>query len=160
MVDAKTFYLVKPSHEIGFISSKRIIRTENEDHLQLKEEDYLMCHYLIPGFSLVDKRWCLFQVDLIKDVDYNTEAFEALMLEEEQKQMILSLVRVHADERLLFDDVIKGKGRGMIFLLHGVPGVGKTLTAGEKHYTLKYFYTLTIALQKVWQTSASDLSTV
>jgi signal recognition particle GTPase len=84
----------------------------------------------MPGYSLVDKRWCFFEVDLIKDIEYNANAFKALMLEEEQKQMILSLVRVHADERISFDDVIKGKGRGMIFLLHGMPGVGKTLTAG------------------------------
>lgn len=28
-------------------------------------------------------------------------------------------------------DFIKGKGSGLIFLLHGQPGVGKTYTAGE-----------------------------
>ena len=28
-------------------------------------------------------------------------------------------------------DFIKGKGSGLIFLLHGRPGVGKTCTAGE-----------------------------
>jgi hypothetical protein len=134
MVDAKTFYLARPSHEIYLESSKRIIRTENDDHLRLEDDDYIICCYMIPGFSLFDKRWCLFQVDLIKDVEYNTDAFGALMLEEEQKQMILSLVTVHTDERLLFDDVIKGKGRGMVFLLHGVPGVGKTLTAGTENY--------------------------
>ncbi|OCK72941.1 P-loop containing nucleoside triphosphate hydrolase protein [Lepidopterella palustris CBS 459.81] len=29
----------------------------------------------------------------------------------------------------MFDDVIAGKGQGLIFLLYGPPGVGKTLTA-------------------------------
>jgi hypothetical protein len=134
MVDAKTFYLARPSHKIYFESTKRIIKIENDDHLQLEDDDYIICHYLIPGFSLFDKRWCLFQVDLIKDVEYNAKAFEALMLDMEQKQMILSLVRVHIDKTLLFDDVIKGKGRGMIFLLH--------------------------VLQKAWQTFANDLSIV
>lgn len=28
-------------------------------------------------------------------------------------------------------DFIQGKGSGLIFLLHGKPGVGKTVTAGE-----------------------------
>jgi hypothetical protein len=28
-------------------------------------------------------------------------------------------------------DFIKGKGHGLIFLLHGRPGVGKTCTAGD-----------------------------
>jgi len=45
--------------------------------------------------------------------------------------MVHSLVKIHADERLQFDDHIQGKGKGMIFLLHGEPGVGKTLTAGK-----------------------------
>lgn len=30
-------------------------------------------------------------------------------------------------------DFVKGKGRGLIFLLHGKPGVGKTCTAGNPH---------------------------
>ncbi|KAH0541618.1 hypothetical protein FGG08_003908 [Glutinoglossum americanum] len=129
IVDAKTFSQARPSHEAWFSSNERIIRTENDDHLRLTNDDYLICHHLMPGFALVDKRWCYFRVDLIKDVEYNSEAFGALMLEKEQKDMILSLVKIHTDERLSFDDVIKGKGKGMVFLLHGVPGVGKTLTA-------------------------------
>jgi ATP-dependent Lon protease len=28
-------------------------------------------------------------------------------------------------------DFVKGKGNGLIFLLHGPPGVGKTCTAGK-----------------------------
>ena len=130
MVDAETFGLAKPTHRPYLSSSRRIIWTETEDHLHLTDDDYLICHYLMPGFSLIDKKWCFFQVDLIEDVEYNLNAFETLKLENDQKQMILSLVKVHTDERLSFDDVIKGKGRGMIFLLHGAPGVGKTLTAG------------------------------
>lgn len=130
MVDAKTFALARPTHQPYLSASRRMIRTEAEDHLHLTDDDYLICHYLIPGFALLDKKWCFFKVDLIKDAEYNLNAFETLKLENDQKQMILSLVKVHTDERLSFDDVIKGKGRGMIFLLHGAPGVGKTLTAG------------------------------
>lgn len=47
--------------------------------------------------------------------------------------MIRSLVTAHQNEKLGFDDVIKGKGKGTIFLFHGAPGVGKTLTAGNLH---------------------------
>lgn len=43
--------------------------------------------------------------------------------------MIHSLVKSYAEEAE-FDDVVKGKCRGMIILLLGEPGVGKTLTAG------------------------------
>ncbi|KDN65309.1 hypothetical protein CSUB01_05291, partial [Colletotrichum sublineola] len=33
------------------------------------------------------------------------------------------------EDKYLYKDVIKRKGRGLIFLLHGPPGLGKTLTA-------------------------------
>ncbi len=48
-----------------------------------------------------------------------------LVLPEEKKVLIRSLVENSAD----FSDIISGKGGGCIFLLHGSPGVGKTLTA-------------------------------
>jgi DNA polymerase III delta prime subunit len=63
------------------------------------------------------------------DFEYNTRAFRSLALPEEQRGMLESLVRAHPED-LQFDDLVKGKGRGLIFLLHGEPGVGKTLTAG------------------------------
>jgi 2-phosphoglycerate kinase len=33
-------------------------------------------------------------------------------------------------------DVVKGKGKGLIILLHGAPGVGKTSTAGVYDHAL------------------------
>lgn len=33
-------------------------------------------------------------------------------------------------------DFVKGKGNGLIFLLHGKPGVGKTATAGK--YSIRF----------------------
>jgi len=71
----------------------------------------------------------MFEIDGVKEVDFNEKAFESLVLPEEQKTTILSLVRAHTHD-FDFDDIIKGKGKGLIFLLHGEPGVGKTLTAG------------------------------
>ena len=130
MIDSKTFGLAKPSHEIYFPLDK-VINTKKDEHLKLSENDVLVCHHRMPGFALSNKRWCFFEIDDIKDIQYNSDAFKTLVLPREQKQTILSLVRVHADKRLAFDDIVKGKGKGMIFLLHGVPGVGKTLTAGR-----------------------------
>lgn len=131
MIDGKSFFEAAPSHE-PYFSSTRTIETEDGGHLSLKDDDYLLCNYLIPGFSLVDKRWCFFCVDLVKDVEYNMIAFESLILDRMYKQTILSLVKVHTGVGVPFDDVIKGKGKGLIFLLHGIPGVGKSLTAGTR----------------------------
>lgn len=35
-------------------------------------------------------------------------------------------------------DFVKGKGSGLIFLLHGKPGVGKTVTAGKSQENLSH----------------------
>ncbi|KAL8878015.1 MAG: hypothetical protein Q9198_004089 [Flavoplaca austrocitrina] len=94
-----------------------------------------------PAYQMIG-RWCIFEVDLVKDVDYNVTAFENLMLDEKYKQMISALIKVHTEVQLSFDDVIKGKGKGLIFLLHGIPGVGKSLKAGTKRAEERIFITV------------------
>jgi signal recognition particle GTPase len=39
-------------------------------------------------------------------------------------------------------DFIQGKGQGQIILLHGKPGVGKTLTAGKVACSVKNLYSI------------------
>lgn len=51
------------------------------------------------------------------------------MLPHEHKELILALTESQVENKDGFDDVIQGKGKGMIMLLSGPPGVGKTLTA-------------------------------
>ena len=79
---------------------------------------------------MLSKKWAFFYINNLSTVSFNTQAFKNLVLPREIKEMVYSLVKVHATETLHFDDIIKGKGSGIIFLLHGPPGVGKTLTAG------------------------------
>jgi ATP-dependent Clp protease ATP-binding subunit ClpA len=89
-----------------------------------------ICYPLWPGFSLVNRRWGLFDVSKIRDMDFNSDAFSSLMLAQDKKDLILALIDQHNSKDAGFDDLIKGKGRGLAFLLHGPPGVGKTFTAG------------------------------
>jgi len=71
----------------------------------------------------------LFYIDHIKDIKWNDKAFQSLVLPEDQKELILSFAESQVQNRQSFDDVISGKGKGIIMLLSGPPGVGKTLTA-------------------------------
>jgi hypothetical protein len=132
MIDGKTFATVKPSNKVDLDNDLEPEKTEDGDpaHPKLEDNDFLICTYKIPGFCFTTKRWCIFQVALIQDIEFNLEAFRALRLPPEQKDMIYSLVKTHSSSGFGFDDLIKGKGKGMVFLLHGLPGVGKTLTAG------------------------------
>ena len=70
-----------------------------------------------------------FWVDLVKDITWNDNAFNGLVLPADQKELIMSFAEAQVQNRQTFDDVIQGKGKGIILLLSGPPGVGKTLTA-------------------------------
>ena len=60
-------------------------------------------------------------------------AFHQLVLPEDVKYTLkaisCSYVRAQEASRTQHTDIIKGKGEGKIFLLHGPPGTGKTLSA-------------------------------
>ncbi|KAI1374767.1 hypothetical protein F4677DRAFT_155375 [Hypoxylon crocopeplum] len=88
--------------------------------------------YLLPltikGYSLKRKKWLDLQVDRISEVVWNKDAFESLVLDRKTKRLIRALVsnQLEAEKST---DLISGKGNGLILLLHGGPGTGKTLTA-------------------------------
>jgi SpoVK/Ycf46/Vps4 family AAA+-type ATPase len=67
----------------------------------------------------------------IRDIQWNKEAFNLrLVLKEEKKELIRALISVHIGQKnALKTDFMDGKGDGLIILLHGGPGTGKTLTA-------------------------------
>eukprot|EP00041_Stephanoeca_diplocostata_P028793 m.832411 g.832411 ORF g.832411 m.832411 type:complete len:1042 (-) comp23438_c1_seq10:178-3303(-) len=81
----------------------------------------------VTGFSFSEKTWGQVLVGGLRDIAYNAGAFDALVLPADTKDLIRALV-VHTED-VAGTDLITGKGEGCIFLLHGPPGVGKTLTA-------------------------------
>ncbi|KAF5976572.1 TOB3 (member of AAA-ATPase family) [Fusarium coicis] len=81
------------------------------------------------GFCLKTKEWGLFDIELVKDVVWSSTAFDQLVLPHDYKRIIQAFVGAQMSGLDDFDDVIKGKGRGIIMLLSGEPGTGKTLTA-------------------------------
>ena len=68
-------------------------------------------------------------IDWIEDVVWKDNVFDNLVLSEDHKDLVLGFVECHRGIEDDFDDFIEGKGRSLIFLLSGPPGVGKTLTA-------------------------------
>ncbi|RYP73909.1 hypothetical protein DL771_003351 [Monosporascus sp. 5C6A] len=129
MVDSEAFSNARPSHQPYIVSTEKRFLTEHGQHLEMSEEELMICSDKVAGYSLNDKKWGWFEVDTIQDIDFNEDAFDSLIFHDDFKHLVLSLVKSHANGKLAFDDVIKGKGKGIVFLLHGEPGTGKTLTA-------------------------------
>lgn len=95
----------------------------------LTTEQKLICSPLLRGYSLKNKLWLNFFVNCVKDIEWQKDAFDRLVLPKNQKDLILGFTESQRKFRDDFDDVIEGKGKGMIILLCGPPGVGKTLTS-------------------------------
>lgn len=100
----------------------------------------------------------LLKVDSLQPVTPRVEGFNSLILPSGHKRTVQALVRSHFGDKL-FDqsipeeddesDLVRGKGervpivigsilsllcvgKGLVLLLHGAPGVGKTSTAGKQ----------------------------
>jgi hypothetical protein len=95
----------------------------------LTTEQKLICSPTLRGYSLENKLWLNFDVDCVEAIEWQTNTLDRLVLPEQQKRLILTLTQSQRKYRNSFDDIIEGKGKGMIVLLYGPPGVGKTLTS-------------------------------
>ncbi|KAF2129150.1 hypothetical protein P153DRAFT_367415 [Dothidotthia symphoricarpi CBS 119687] len=112
------------------------IGSENEP----TEDEFVVMTYRVFGFVLRSRKWAQLDLTFLRyentDARVSTlSAFDQLELPEGHRDMVKSLVTQHFRERQATfardeqTDLIKGKGKGLILLLHGAPGVGKTTTA-------------------------------
>lgn len=108
------------------IESSRDERSGKKVDMTIPEDDLWRTFPFLYGFSLSAKQWGRFAVAGLKPIAFREDAFEKLVLPEEDKELVKAIVQ---DEGGDFSDLIDGKGGGSIFLLHGPPGQGKTLTA-------------------------------
>ena len=99
------------------------------DRTQLTDDQHLICAPFVGGFGFGDKKWGGFPVSRLQEVVWSDEPFHSLVVGAKQKTLIHSLVKQHSSKGTGYDDVIQGKGLGLIGLLSGRPGCGKTLTA-------------------------------
>lgn len=97
--------------------------------IPLTDEQLIQCSSLLKGYTLKTKRWLSFFVDCVTEIIWNNSAFSNLVLPHSQKELILAFAESQVLHKDKFDDVISGKGKGIIMLLSGGPGIGKTLTA-------------------------------
>jgi len=101
----------------------------SSSRLPLTTEQKITATPLIRGYSLQNKLWLNMYVNAVEEIEFSGGAFDRLVLPAQQKELILGFTESQKAYSDCFDDVIEGKGKGIILLLCGPPGVGKTLTA-------------------------------
>ncbi|KAG0589459.1 hypothetical protein KC19_1G021900 [Ceratodon purpureus] len=92
---------------------------------------------IVYGFSFHLKKWGSFSVCGISEINFNTSAFDDLVMDADTKEVIENLVRKQLEDGKIIQDSqergkvdsIASKGEGSIILCYGPPGTGKTLTA-------------------------------
>ncbi|KAI1876813.1 uncharacterized protein JN550_000885 [Neoarthrinium moseri] len=95
----------------------------------LTDDQSLLLPPTMHGYSLREKKWVSINIDQTSEVVWNKQAFKRLVLDSETKDLISALIDVRMSDSKKMDDLVVGKGNGLIMLLHGSPGTGKTLTA-------------------------------
>ena len=123
MVDTETYNRLNSDFAVSVTS----IASELVDG-ELTEEHLVLCTSVIPIFSFQDKQFYTASVCNISDVVFNDRVFDQLVLPAAQKELVRVLVENHS-KGAEFDDFVEGKGKGLVSVLHGPPGVGKTMTA-------------------------------
>lgn len=109
--------------------------------LELRDEDLVLLPKRMFAYALRERRFIPVDLNLLKPVRREAGVFENLRIQDDYKDVVRGLVMSHFQRKALerryvasaidgpSQDLIQGKGRGLVVLLHGVPGVGKTATA-------------------------------
>lgn len=110
----------------------------------LSSDAYKLLPARVYGYVLLSRKWHPLDIDLINPVSAvkpgENDGFDKLVLPTGHRDIVRALVQTHArkadesggaaiNKPQREFDVVRGKGKGLIILLHGAPGVGKTSTA-------------------------------
>ncbi len=134
IIDTAAFNLFNPNNSVGVRELPKVDNTDKalvdaKQPRSLSDDELLLCTDVFRAYSLSDKEWFRILVNKVTDIAWDDKAFQSLVLPEDQKDLILAFADSQVKNEHQFDDVIRGKGKGIIILLSGPPGVGKTLTA-------------------------------
>ncbi|KAH8424982.1 ATP-binding protein [Aspergillus melleus] len=133
-----------------FVKTTPLLEDRSLD--QLGPDHLVLLPYRVYGYVLLSRKWYPLDIDKITELrrpnSGERDAFDDLVLPLRHRKIVRALVKTHAwktpetnssssssSSRLpempvqREFDVVKGKGKGLVILLHGAPGVGKTSTA-------------------------------
>lgn len=114
-----------------FLSSKK--------GTEVADEDLMLLPKRIFAYALRERKFFQADIRYVQQVQSGISSFDDLKIDKDHVQIIQSVVSSHFERKemeklaeytnIMDQDLIRGKGRGVVILLHGAPGVGKTATA-------------------------------
>ncbi|KAE8326056.1 hypothetical protein BDV39DRAFT_206441 [Aspergillus sergii] len=121
------------------LEKQRILSWENTKPITaVHKEDLILLPRRLMVYALRERKFIMVDIWFLESIQEQVNAFRDLKINPQHKRMIRSLVQAHFRRQdiekshpqiELGQDIIQGKGSGLIILLHGAPGVGKTATA-------------------------------
>jgi hypothetical protein len=91
---------------------------------RLNEKQFMFCPPRVLGFNIMTKEWVQMLVDNVTNISENGRrgAWDKLELALASKSLLEHLVKQHDKMVDYVADLVPGKGKGLIVLLHGPPG--------------------------------------
>lgn len=137
----QTFHDKLNQYGKSFDSINLGIESDSDEIINVEEFAWMLPS-VIKGISLYDKSPYLFDIEKIEEATWHTEVFDQLKIEDKYKKILMSCVNNY---KSISKDLIDSKNDGLIILLNGNPGNGKTLTAeAVSEITKKPLYKISI----------------
>lgn len=129
-------YNIDKVNDASFLRNNSEMREKMDNPNEIDDGDKILLPFYAFGFVLRSRRWVQFAVDLLEEIEY-TDGWNKLQLPDGHRETVLALVQNYSEvgdsggagAETFAMDLVESKGKGLILLLHGEPGVGKTSTA-------------------------------
>ncbi|QRW20661.1 AAA family ATPase [Rhizoctonia solani] len=129
-VDSYPAYSPLDSPRRRHANRKTDVREEYSNDTRLPDDIICLTPPTHKAWSFAAKTWGKVLVTNLSEIIFDELAFDQLVLRPEYKKIIKAMVETHSESgNDLARDLVSGKGGGLVMVLHGKPGTGKTLTA-------------------------------
>ncbi|KAJ2991740.1 hypothetical protein NUW58_g2409 [Xylaria curta] len=113
--------------------------TTPQENPDFEEEDFALLPTRLYAYALRERKFFSGAIESFFKLAAGDDPFDSLKIDEKHIRIVQSVVWSHFQRKSMESssisqsqmdqDLIRGKGRGLVILLHGAPGVGKTATA-------------------------------
>ncbi|KAJ4360728.1 uncharacterized protein N0V89_001295 [Didymosphaeria variabile] len=156
-----TNYRVYSGHEVDvkryedFMDTNRAsLERFKPDEKKISWEHLVLLPPWVFGYVFQTRRWSRLDIELVNEMDRESDSarragFDDLVIDQRNRDLLVALVDNHASgiqrarektkqSKDYFKptqiDLVRGKGQGLIILLHGPPGSGKTMFLRQLEY--------------------------